>query len=927
MARGRRGSGARGNRSRSKSTSSKGKSSSSKGKSSSSKGKSSSSKGKSSSGSKNKRGSGARNNRSTTKSTSTKSTKSTSTKSTKSTSNKGGSGGRNNPSSNKNTNAGRQAAKTTAPKKAPAPKKTPAPKAKTPTKQAPKKQPAPKKKEVTKAQQMAKDRIAAGKTVSQVKTANKESMKVAAKDRDTKFKQTGVQTFGGKKTTFTKAEEKKITDAGYKVAGYSKAPAKSNTQLQVDKDTAQYGNTVPSGSFGISEEGKALAAQQRAEAAAKKKREKAAAEAKAKADKEFNRLRIDNPEMAKYIQTLDEGARIDALIGGQTRAAGVELGIGAGTLIAGKAAIGSLATGAATKGLGYKGVQAGFTGMGKRGFDAIRGGAKYIPSSKPQILGKGAYSAPTLKGAQRYAGATGSLGGAQTPGGVIKSIVPGKASRIGFIESQAKVPGATFDKGVQLANRLNAGNYASSPLANRLRSQMVSGVAPGGGFGANLGNVATKVAGTTAGGLNIASGGGVGSGETSTSNTARSLEARTKRPGFDTLAGAVDFGIGAITGKERTDLDRMGKGLFGKDLVTPRDVVKDAGMVAGKIRNNELSIGDVKSGYRDIKNIVTSKDRLKTIGDMNTKDLTRLATKGYDVARDSAVVQTAGERLGLPSDFKQQTDTLRDAVKDRLSSVKIGDRDSTYKAISDFNRDIGTDPKLSLAARQAEAFRSGEGTTMQKIAAGFQPGAAKVQGLSAAERGVIGSVGNRIISGKQTDIAREAMSGMKAGSSLTAGNLTGIAQNVIKNTAPGADTVSAKRASQIKSIVSGGRGRTDITPSSLLKGVNPFRGSNRGGGGTPVSSFTPSGGGGGTPVGQVPQIPATGEVPQFQVPELPVQQGTDASTLSDIQNESYQNTFRNLMAINPNYSARFRMRRRGGRRGSFKRSFSRRFFR
>ena len=166
------------------------------------------------------------------------------------------------------------------------------------------------------------------------------------------------------------------------------------------------------------------------------------------------------------------------------------------------------------------------------------------------------------------------------------------------------------------------------------------------------------------------------------------------------------------------------------------------------------------------------------------------------------------------------------------------------------------------------------------------------------------------------------MSEMKAGSSLTAGNLTGISQNVIKNTAPGADTVSAKRASQIKNIVTGGRGRRDITPSSLIRGVNPFRGSNRGGGSTPIRSatpaFTPSGGGGGTPVGQVPQIPATGEVPQFQVPELPQQQGLDAGNLANIQSESYQNTFNNLMA-------QFRPRRMGRRR-SFRTSFNRDYF-
>ena len=142
--------------------------------------------------------------------------------------------------------------------------------------------------------------------------------------------------------------------------------------------------------------------------------------------------------------------------------------------------------------------------------------------------------------------------------------------------------------------------------------------------------------------------------------------------------------------------------------------------------------------------------------------------------------------------------------------------------------------------------------------------------------------------------------------------------------------MSAKRASQIKSIVTGGRGGRDLTPSSIIKGVNPFRGSNRGGGSLSVpTQFIPSSGGGGTAVDQVTQnflsIPTHGDT--FKVPELPVQQGTDAGNLANIQNESYQSTLKNLMAINPNYSARFQMRRRrGGRRGSFRRAFSRRFF-
>ena len=119
---------------------------------------------------------------------------------------------------------------------------------------------------------------------------------------------------------------------------------------------------------------------------------------------------------------------------------------------------------------------AGFTGMNKAGFDAVSGGSPFRPSSKPQILGRGAYSAPTAKGAQRYAGTSGSLGGRQMPGGVVKSIVPGGAPRIPFIEPQMKVSAPTFDRGRMLANKLQGGAYPRSPLANRLRGQMSSGV-------------------------------------------------------------------------------------------------------------------------------------------------------------------------------------------------------------------------------------------------------------------------------------------------------------------------------------------------------------------------------------------------------------------------------------------------------------------
>ena len=118
----------------------------------------------------------------------------------------------------------------------------------------------------------------------------------------------------------------------------------------------------------------------------------------------------------------------------------------------------------------------GFTGMNAQGFNAMMQGQNYIPSSKPQILGQGAYSAPTLRGAERYAGTSGSLGGRQAPGGVVRSIVPSNAPRINFLEPQAKTTGPMFDKGRDLATKLMDPNYRpNSATANKLRMQMRTG--------------------------------------------------------------------------------------------------------------------------------------------------------------------------------------------------------------------------------------------------------------------------------------------------------------------------------------------------------------------------------------------------------------------------------------------------------------------
>ena len=130
-------------------------------------------------------------------------------------------------------------------------------------------------------------------------------------------------------------------------------------------------------------------------------------------------------------------------------------------------------------GLSTAGVRPGFTGMNAQGFNAITGGDKFRPGGfKPQILGRGAYSAPTNQGAMRYAGGQSSLGMPQQPGGVVKTIVPGSAPRFPFLEQQMRVKPATFDKGRVLANKVQSGAYPRSNLAGRMRTGMRGGGAP-----------------------------------------------------------------------------------------------------------------------------------------------------------------------------------------------------------------------------------------------------------------------------------------------------------------------------------------------------------------------------------------------------------------------------------------------------------------
>ena len=145
-----------------------------------------------------------------------------------------------------------------------------------------------KKKTYTKAQQMAKARIAAGKTISSVKAANKKSMQDKARERHAKFKQTRVQTFGGTRSdsSYSKAEQARIKAAGYNVQGYAKAG--DNT----------YGTNIKSGQ--VPGQGGAMSAEARA-AAAEQLAAKRAEEATRQSTFDLSRL-YSNAAFNQYMQ-------------------------------------------------------------------------------------------------------------------------------------------------------------------------------------------------------------------------------------------------------------------------------------------------------------------------------------------------------------------------------------------------------------------------------------------------------------------------------------------------------------------------------------------------------------------------------------------------------------------------------------------------
>ena len=700
-----------------------------------------------------------------------------------------------------------------------------------------------KKKTPTKAQQMAKARIAAGKTISSVKAANKASMKKAAADRHAKFKQTRVQTFGGTRSdsSYSKKEQKRITDAGYSVQGYAKA--KDNT----------YGTNIQSGQVpgqggAMSQEARELAAKQleakRAEIAAEKK---AAEDAKIKSV--FNPGRLNS--------------NFTAMMGSPS------IQNWAGTSF-------DKASSWYNKGRLPNESKMSIKDLFRNDIRQQQQVGKFNPNRKLNFASYARGESNPFRGMPGYGSITGQ---GEVAGGFQSGPTPSVRQAI---ERPLK---AAF----------GIGKFFVNPKAAILAS--VS--APTALADGTLDGKPTRF-NMEAGGLNV--GADEGGEATSGGKEARTLTARFKRPGFDTLAGGLDFAT-----NDRYDFDNLGRGLFGFDAVTPSNVINDAMSIA---QNKNLTINDMGTFVNTVKDITTSDDKLNTVKNIIANQDTTKTLLGpvYDQLRNSEIVDSlATKKLKLPDNYGEQLDATKGALETAYSSLG-DDNKKNRKIISDLF--IGKNPDLNLLKRAAEQFTNesetianyGSKTNLAKFQDSFKENSPLFKGLNKDERGLKGSLGNWRLSNLGTKIVGRNLEGTD--------NFVDLASNII-------DTAGTDRATQsfLKTIGADGA----PTPKTIIEGLIPRFGANAAQGVTRSQQ-----------TGSNRPVKSLGINQQVAEELIPLvsraqQSGTSAANLAQIQNTAYNNQM-SLYGMNPNYFASIMQPSFNRPRARFRQVFNRGYF-
>ena len=716
------------------------------------------------------------------------------------------------------------------------------------------------------------------------KTKTKTKAQQAAAKRHAKFKQTRVQTFGGKKTSFSKAEQKRITDAGYSVKGYSKAPAQSNTQLQVNKDNAKYGNTVPSGSFGISAAGKAQAEANKAEAARKAESARKAEAAQQRADA-LAKQKAD----AKLARQFDPGRLQPNISAAFSNQAVQNFGQEAGNWYnkgrlpnEGRMSIRNLIS----------------NDLGQQ--QQPKGG--FVQGRKLNLASYARGESNPFRGMPGYGTITGQgqvEGGFQTgPTPSIRQAIerPFKAISSGL--SLLKNPKLAIAGALMAPTSLADGTLQGQPT--RFDTQ--------------------------AGGLNI------GGSSDKTSEQGFGNNTRTGRV-LNDIGDAINTYKGAFQ-----DASAI------KNIVAPQPKFstfrEDAAEQAALNKaSTPLSINskDVRSdiknlfasgtNYQDVANTLSDARAVAEGGAEGFKNLSEsqqqnLVNSAGGIIDNSKVFQNLGEQYTGSDTFKQQTQDTLSAFNKTIQEASQ-DTKGRVDPINNLLKNFNNIPGYETTSRFLKTQENPSLTNRQKIQAAYDTTSPKAKALSAEERGIVGSAGNLLIGGKLSDVFK-ANNPTERGTTFTPTDTANLVANtMIAAKTPG--SLTEQRFNEIGSLTGQG---TKVSPGTIIRGVNPFGRSNRNSNNTMqlrglagTTGMTPPSAAY-KPLTELPPVEEIG-----YIPEIPPQTGMDNSNLTGIQNQSYQNTFNSLMAINPNYSAEFRPQPlNANRKGGFQRAFNRRYF-
>jgi hypothetical protein len=709
-------------------------------------------------------------------------------------------------------------------------------------------------------------------------------------------KKKGTTTLGN----YRQQQRKQVTDAARirneAFQANRNLKAAGGTSAQVAKDNAQYGNTVPAGSFNISAAGQEQAAANLAE-----KRLSAPGTYgtgmpsnpayKGVGARDTGPVRYKNADYltaTPYVNAFNRTFGQDATLqGNRFNPADRVAAQGAGLVDSGVGLFNS------------------FKNMGPQG---LLGFGKKIPNVP--TLPK--FQDANLQALRNFSSV--AIPAAMTGGAA------GRLNKVGLGQevSQMTLGNAAFKAGVR-PTLTKTGITGVNPLtiAKAFTPGMLKTGPTAGGSAAILGtatglSAAQQAKGEQTGGLNI---GGSSAEASEGETTSGSATGRT-------LGNRFLGGIDAVVG---TDLDRLGGRTtpFGEQLTssidsfnTARDNISE--LTGGKegnlakfaidnrkdlmnlAQNKDISMQDI-AGSTEFAKDIKNDGLADAVANLSPKDTQGLADV-YNFAKGTDLYNRSLTDYTGTSDFQKPIDQTVNFFSDNYNKL-TDDTANNRRVVSDMM--IGRDPNLEPLKKLGYQIKENPNlSTQQQIQNSLKADAKQLKGINQKEMGIIGGLGNFRLSNLGQDVVTGNLPGTN--------NAVDLASNII-NTGrdPSSSTYNQSQAF-LKTIGAGGQ----PTAGSLIRGVLPNFGGRRGSSGSTTPTRGTGTTGTTTPMEEL-------LIPQTPTYTAPTQTGTDTSNLQQIQQQSYMQNLAQLGITNLMQLPQFRtQQQRAPRRfRSFRRDY------